>query len=868
MGAVHNLRIKSPYRLLNIEDIKIEYKPNEHGYLYLRCLIDDSVNFENVIEATTEDEIIIYEQQDEENIENTDINVIDESKSRILFYGNIKNISTTNTDGVYYLEIEGISCSSKLDIKKKSRSFQNVNMTYDELVAETVKDYHGCSFEICVGKGEKIGKALFQYKETDWNFLKRICSELKEQIYCDIIDLNNMFYFGRSEKKSYEIEDIASYKARKDLKSFYRSGGYEEGYHDTDYFYYEIDRREKYDPGDEIWFKNKRLYVSEYAACKYQDEIIYKYRLCRKNGVWQTKLYNSLICGASLEGKVLDVQGEQVKLELNIDEGQEESEASWFTYAPPTGNMMYSMPVAGTSAKLYFPDESGKEPVVTGCVRNNGSSCAKTCDTTKRYFGTEHGSEVEMTPGALNIKGGSASPISISFDDSIGVTITSPKKLTLDADSEIIMKTPKNVKINGVSQILASKGDTNSGFTLENDMHFLSDNVKKEGRSTEAFSPFDDEPQEGTKPEPPEPPKEEKKPFNWGKLACNVLAGLAVVAAVTVAAVAVAATAGLAGPVIGAIAIGGAVSGTAAVASMAVSDIARGEVSDMSAYAFAGAREAFVGALSGAIFGPLGAAETLGGKMAVGAVTNGFESIVRQKLNGQDIAWGTVALDGGIGGLTAGAFHYGGKAVDSASPYVKKAFNKVSSKLSENAKYARLALENVNSKANKSVVLGSNFGNVSKKVDDFVDEFKNVKNSSSSIDDLTNNAYKGAGNPTGRMNMAGKTHPVSGVEFDASGFPKFKSEYNMNLEPVDYLKSRGTHFDRASKSLYNEIQGNSELASKFTQNEIDIFKEGGVPKRFTWHHNEEPGLMQLVDRGIHRQTGHDGGFSIWGPGNK
>ena len=405
-------------------------------------------------------------------------------------------------------------------------------MTYDELVAETVKDYYGCSFEICVGKGEKIGKALFQYKETDWNFLKRICSELKEQIYCDIIDLNNMFYFGRSEKKSYEIEDIASYKARKDLKSFYRAGGYEEGYHDTDYFYYEIDRREKYDPGDEIWFKNKRLYVSEYAACKYQDEIIYKYRLCRKNGVWQTKLYNSLICGASLEGKVLDVQGEQVKLKLNIDEGQEESEASWFTYAPPTGNMMYSMPVAGTSAKLYFPDESGKEPVVTGCVRNNGSSCAKTCDTTKRYFGTEHGSEVEMTPSALNIRGGSASPISISFDESIGVTITSPKKLTLDADSEIIMKTPKNVKINGVSQIAMCSAEGSSGFTLEGDMNVWGDNVLKEGSDSESFEPFDDEPQEGVKPEITEPPKEEKKGFDWNKLAVGALAVVATVAVV------------------------------------------------------------------------------------------------------------------------------------------------------------------------------------------------------------------------------------------------------------------------------------------------------------------------------------------------
>ena len=59
---------------------------------------------------------------------------------------------------------------------------------------------------------------------------------------------------------------------------------------------------------------------------------------------------------------------------------------------------MYSMPIVGTSARLYFSDETCNEPLVSGCVRNNGSSCAKTSDTTKRYFGTEHGSEVEMTP--------------------------------------------------------------------------------------------------------------------------------------------------------------------------------------------------------------------------------------------------------------------------------------------------------------------------------------------------------------------------------------------------------------------------------------------------------------------------------------
>lgn len=355
---------------------------------------------------------------------------------------------------------------------------------------------------------------------------------------------------------------------------------------------------------------------------------------------------------------------------------------------------MYSMPIVGTSARLYFPNEASKNPIVTGCVRTNGSSCAKTSDTKNRYFGTEHGSEVEMTPSALNIKGGSSSPLSISIDDNIGITITSNKKLNLSADSEIIMKTPKNVKINGVSQINAQKTNTESGFSLETDLHFLSNNVIKNGSSNESYPDFDDEPQEGKMPEPK---KEDKNRFSWGKLARNVLAGLAV----------------------------------AAVGSMAYSDIKRREVSDITDYMGTAARESFVGALSGAVFGPFEAVG-LGGKMALGGISNAFESVARQKLNREDVNWWTVAQDAGIGAAIGGLFHFGGKAINGASPYVKKATNKISSTLSENAKFAKMALANME-KRPKSVVLGSNFGNVSKKIDDFVDEFKDVKNATKGV---------------------------------------------------------------------------------------------------------------------------------------
>ncbi|BCZ45492.1 hypothetical protein psyc5s11_15590 [Clostridium gelidum] len=500
MGAVHALRVKSSYQLLRIEKIEIENKPNEHGYLYLKCLIDDSINFQYPINASADDKICVYEEQEDENANNkstgsddktVNINIVNERNSKILFNGIVQNIKTINVNGVYYVEIEGTTSSFELDIKEKSRSFQNANMTYDELIQNILKDYPGYTYTSCIAKGEKIGKALFQYKETDLDFLKRIASELSSEIYCDIINSSNLFYFGRPSNASYELEDIKYYKAHKNLQTFRDAGGT----NDIDYFYYEIEKRDKYEVGDDIYFKNKELYVNQYSAYALKDEVVYKYRLCRKNGVWQAKIYNSLLKGTSLEGKVIATEGEKVKLHLSIDENQNEDEATWFLYAPPTGNIMYSMPIVGTSATLYFPNESSEEPIVTGCVRNNGDSCAKTSDTTKRYLGTEHGSEIEMIPNALNIKGGSKEPLSIKFEDNVGVTLTSPKKLTLNADEDITIKTPKRVKINAQSQILMTKGNTRNGMSMENEFYFTANNVIADGRDKTIFAPFDDDPQ-------------------------------------------------------------------------------------------------------------------------------------------------------------------------------------------------------------------------------------------------------------------------------------------------------------------------------------------------------------------------------------
>ncbi len=78
--------------------------------------------------------------------ETLNINQVDERNSRRLFSGIVQNIKTTNENGIYCIEIQALTSSSKLDIKEKSRSFQNVNMTYDDLIKEIIKDYSGFTF--------------------------------------------------------------------------------------------------------------------------------------------------------------------------------------------------------------------------------------------------------------------------------------------------------------------------------------------------------------------------------------------------------------------------------------------------------------------------------------------------------------------------------------------------------------------------------------------------------------------------------------------------------------------------------------------------------------------------------------------------
>lgn len=106
---------------------------------------------------------------------------------------------------------------------------------------------------------------------------------------------------------------------------------------------------------------------------------------------------------------------------------------------------------------------------------------------------------------------------------------------------------------------------------------------------------------------------------------------------------------------------------------------------------------------------------------------------------------------------------------------------------------------------------------------------------------------------------------INGVVIEGV-FPKFDSIFDTELTP-DNLKTKA-YAKECNVALKEAIQNDPELRSKFTPEQIQDIEEGRTPRGYVWHHNEEPGKMQLVKREDHdRAVGgaaHTGGNSLWG----
>lgn len=131
---------------------------------------------------------------------------------------------------------------------------------------------------------------------------------------------------------------------------------------------------------------------------------------------------------------------------------------------------------------------------------------------------------------------------------------------------------------------------------------------------------------------------------------------------------------------------------------------------------------------------------------------------------------------------------------------------------------------------------------------------------------------------TKNESLEGDIHPITGVPFERKFiesfgiiegvFPEFDSQFDAQISQDLYEASDRKQFSECNNQLECAVECDTELRKMFNRNQLEQIENGDTPDGFVWHHDAEPGKIQLVDFEIHASTGHTGGRIVWGGGNE
>lgn len=453
--------IVSNYDFNKIIDLKITRKINEHAKLYIKGIVSYST----------------YDKYVEEADENSSIKVSlknENGSEKSIFQGVITNISIKADNDVRMLEIEALSKTFLMDIKKCKRSFQNEATSYINVINSINSKNSNVSVNDNGTNGAIIDKFLVQYEETDWEFIKRLASHFNVGLVAECQLDGTKYSIGKSgAATNYSIDEF-NYSITKELGEYLKKDGSGvNGISETDLITYEIVTNKVLNLTDSVTFKDKKLYVYDLEIVMHNSVISNKYRLRDENGMKISKIYNDEIVGSSLSGKVLNTKNDVVQVKLDIDEGNN-SGTRWFPYSTvfssEDGSGWYCMPEAGDAIRLYFPDNVEKNAYVISSVNLKSSDTQKRSDPAVKSLSTKYGKQLVMEPGAVSLIGGGGNVVKMTDDG--GIEITSANKIILDAKEDI--------EINGKAKI-SIKGESGVDLTQNSAKLSINDDVTMSG---------------------------------------------------------------------------------------------------------------------------------------------------------------------------------------------------------------------------------------------------------------------------------------------------------------------------------------------------------------------------------------------------
>lgn len=453
-----------PFALERILELELIKRTNEHARLRVRGVL-----------AEGEEDQLIEEQWGEKPMKLLE-------GGTVLFSGAAVDVGVICENGVYYLEAEAVSWTVKLDQTEKKRSFQEKGLSYQSIVNQLAGEAGGKAE--CNAPEKQVRNLLLEYRETDWEFLKRLASHSNSVLVPDPKAEKPSFAFGAGDGKEYKGEAIklGDFAVRKKVSHFRELSQAEDiSYQEQDAVEYTLRTdHAALEIGDYIHFKGKKLYVREAHIHLKGSVFTCRYDLTTKTGLSAKKLCHPYISGLTLNGTVLKAEGDKVKVHLAIDGKQEEGKAYPFPYA--TGYSAeghtgwYVMPEEGDTVQVVFPSEDENDAYAVQSVRQEDTD--KTADPKVKYLRTPDGKEIKLYKEEILITAkDNITYIRINEKDGVEiitdkeVQVTSGGSVTVASGDRISMTSTNDFSIVSGKNLLISAADSIAMACKENNLN-------------------------------------------------------------------------------------------------------------------------------------------------------------------------------------------------------------------------------------------------------------------------------------------------------------------------------------------------------------------------------------------------------------
>lgn len=405
------------------------------------------------------------------------VRVISEKTEHVLFCGIVNGVE---------IKVVGSTCSMKLNLKsgtilmdekKKIRSFQAKELTYDEVLTTCNQGYESVTVNFSFSKEKVIKQFVMQYMETDWEFIKRVASLNHAAVLPECLTAGVKYSLGIPEREEISQNDQIEYLTLCDMEEYQKK--IKEGMNIAlaDVSSYIWESREIYRLGCRGIINGQQQYIWKIETRMKGNELYHTYFMRPQNGLLQSVQYNTSISGATLFGVVSGVSEDNVQIKMADDENKEQSEARWFPYATvyssSDGSGWYCMPEVGDKIRLYFPNKKEQEAYAVSAYHEEGAELRKNPE--RKFWRNKEGKEIQLSPGRILLTNNNGTYIELS--DTEGVEIVSGGPVTLSAGGMLrISSASSSIELSAPNKVKLKQGDTE--MSLGGDLNMSGAQIK------------------------------------------------------------------------------------------------------------------------------------------------------------------------------------------------------------------------------------------------------------------------------------------------------------------------------------------------------------------------------------------------------